>query len=264
MSNPKVRIDNVVKVFSGSRKHAQVLAVDHVSLDIMTNEFITILGPSGCGKSTLLRIVAGLEEQSSGHVYLDGQEVHGPSSNRGMVFQAYSLFPWLTVEENIQFGLKNKGVIAARRKEIAKEYVELVRLTGFEKHYPKQLSGGMQQRVAIARALANDPEILLLDEPFGALDNQTRTLMQELLLEIWEKSNKTILFITHDVEESIFLANRVIVMTSRPGRIKADIPIELEHPRPYNIKTTPRFLEYKEQLTELIREESLKAMQEAK
>ncbi|QCJ40637.1 ABC transporter ATP-binding protein [Bacillus sp. S3] len=264
MLNPKVQIDNVTKIYSGNRKHSQVLAVDHVSLNIMTNEFITILGPSGCGKSTLLRIVAGLEEQSSGQVYLDGHEVNGPSSNRGMVFQAYSLFPWLTVEENIQFGLKNKGMNAAERKEIVKDYIELVRLTGFEKHYPKQLSGGMQQRVAIARALANDPEILLLDEPFGALDNQTRTLMQELLLEIWEKSNKTILFITHDVEESIFLANRVIVMTSRPGRIKADIPIELEHPRPYSIKMAPRFLEYKEQLTELIREESLKAMMEVK
>jgi ABC-type nitrate/sulfonate/bicarbonate transport system ATPase subunit len=154
----------------------------------------------------------------------------------------------------------NAGV----RKDIVSNYIELVRLEGFEKHYPRQLSGGMQQRVAIARALANDPEILLLDEPFGALDNQTRILMQELLLEIWEKSHKTILFITHDVEESIYLANRVVVMTSRPGKIKADIPIDLEHPRPYSIKVEPHFLAYKEQLTELIREESLKAMMEVK
>ncbi|KAB7704262.1 ATP-binding cassette domain-containing protein [Bacillus aerolatus] len=262
--NAKVEIDNVTKIYSGNKKNSQVLALDTTSLKIMPNEFITILGPSGCGKSTLLRVVGGLEEQTTGHVYLDGEEVFGPSSNRGMVFQAYSLFPWLTVEENIEFGLKNNGMTAAQRKEVVHTYIELVRLNGFEKHYPKQLSGGMQQRVAIARALANDPEILLLDEPFGALDNQTRTLMQELLLEIWEKSNKTILFITHDVEESIFLANRVIVMTSRPGRIKADIPIDLEHPRPYNIKVSPRFLEYKEQLTELIREESLKAMMEVK
>ncbi|WP_225435403.1 ABC transporter ATP-binding protein [Bacillus aerolatus] len=264
MMNAKVEIDNVTKIYSGNKKNSQVLALDTTSLKIMPNEFITILGPSGCGKSTLLRVVGGLEEQTTGHVYLDGEEVFGPSSNRGMVFQAYSLFPWLTVEENIEFGLKNNGMTAAQRKEVVHTYIELVRLNGFEKHYPKQLSGGMQQRVAIARALANDPEILLLDEPFGALDNQTRTLMQELLLEIWEKSNKTILFITHDVEESIFLANRVIVMTSRPGRIKADIPIDLEHPRPYNIKVSPRFLEYKEQLTELIREESLKAMMEVK
>ncbi|MBU8879718.1 ABC transporter ATP-binding protein [Bacillus sp. FJAT-29790] len=264
MTNPKVEIKNVTKIFSGHKKNAQVLALDTTNLKIMPNEFITILGPSGCGKSTLLRIVAGLEEQTTGHVYLDGHEVSGPSSNRGMVFQAYSLFPWLTVEENILFGLKNNEMTSVQRKEIVKNYIELVRLNGFEKHYPRQLSGGMQQRVAIARALANDPEILLLDEPFGALDNQTRTLMQELLLEIWEKSHKTILFITHDVEESIFLANRVIVMTSRPGRIKADIPIELEHPRAYNIKVEPRFLAYKEQLTELIREESLKAMMEVK
>ncbi|OCA82066.1 sulfonate ABC transporter ATP-binding protein [Bacillus wudalianchiensis] len=264
MTNPKVQIDNVTKVFSGHKKNSPVLALDTTSLTVMPNEFITILGPSGCGKSTLLRIVAGLEEQTEGHIYLDGNEISGPSSNRGMVFQAYSLFPWLTVEENIQFGLKNSQMSPAQRKEVVQNYIELVRLNGFEKHYPRQLSGGMQQRVAIARALANDPDILLLDEPFGALDNQTRTLMQELLLEIWEKSNKTILFITHDVEESIFLANRVIVMTSRPGRIKADIPIDLHYPRPYNIKVDHRFLAYKEQLTELIREESLKAMMEVK
>ncbi|KMY56134.1 sulfonate ABC transporter ATP-binding protein [Bacillus sp. FJAT-27231] len=264
MRNPKVQVDRVTKIYTGNKKNPQVLALDTTNLTIMPNEFITILGPSGCGKSTLLRIVGGLEEQTTGHVYLDGEETFGPSSNRGMVFQAYSLFPWLTVEENIEFGLKTNGMTAAQRKEVVHNYIDLVQLKGFEKHYPRQLSGGMQQRVAIARALANDPEILLLDEPFGALDNQTRTLMQELLLEIWEKSNKTILFITHDVEESIFLANRVIVMTSRPGRIKADIPIDLEHPRPYSIKIDPRFLAYKEQLTELIREESLKAMMEVK
>ncbi|WHY90348.1 ABC transporter ATP-binding protein [Neobacillus cucumis] len=264
MMDAKLEIQNITKIFSGNKKGSQVLALNTTNLKIMPNEFITILGPSGCGKSTLLRIVAGLEEQTAGHVYLDGKEVYGPSSNRGMVFQAYSLFPWLTVEENIQFGLKHKELSTAQRKEIGRNYIELVRLEGFEKHYPRQLSGGMQQRVAIARALANDPEILLLDEPFGALDNQTRTLMQELLLEIWEKSHKTILFITHDVEESIYLANRVIVMTSRPGKIKADIPIELEHPRSYHIKMDSRFLAYKEQLTELIREESLKAMMEVK
>lgn len=263
MVNSKLQIKNVTKVFSGN-KGSNVLALDNTNLTILPNEFITILGPSGCGKSTLLRIVAGLEEQTTGQVFLDEQEVHGPSSNRGMVFQAYSLFPWLTVEENIQFGLKHKELSTEERNEIVSNYIELVQLKGFERHYPRQLSGGMQQRVAIARALANDPEILLLDEPFGALDNQTRTLMQELLLEIWEKSHKTILFITHDVEESIYLANRVVVMTSRPGKIKADIPIELEHPRPYSIKVEPRFLAYKEQLTELIREESLKAMLEVK
>lgn len=264
MTNLKVQIDGITKVFPGNKKNPQLLALDTTSLTVMSNEFITILGPSGCGKSTLLRIVAGLEEQTTGHVYLDGKEISGPSSNRGMVFQAYSLFPWLTVEENVHFGLEKNDMSPAVRKETVNNYIELVGLTGFEKHYPRQLSGGMQQRVAIARALANDPDILLLDEPFGALDNQTRTLMQELLLEIWEKSKKTILFITHDVEESIFLANRVIVMTSRPGKIKANIPIDLAHPRSYNIKIDPRFLAYKEQLTELIREESVKAMMEKK
>lgn len=256
---PKVSIQNLRKAYKS--KKSEVLAVDTVNLDIMENEFITILGPSGCGKSTLLRMVGGLEEQTSGHIYLGDQEMIGPSSNRGMVFQAYSLFPWLTIEKNIQFGLKNKGMKPEKRKEISDKYIELVGLSGFESHYPNQLSGGMKQRVAIARALANDPDILLLDEPFGALDSQTRLIMQELLLKIWEHKKKTILFITHDVEEAIFLGSRVLVMTSRPGKIKKDIKIELTHPRTYHVKTDPIFLKYKDDLTELIREESLKAIE---
>ncbi|MFD2616423.1 ABC transporter ATP-binding protein [Terrilactibacillus laevilacticus] len=255
---PKVTIQNIQKVYKGK---TDVLAVDTINFNIMENEFITILGPSGCGKSTLLRMVGGLEEQTSGHIYLGDQELVGPSSNRGMVFQAYSLFPWLTIEKNIQFGLKNKGMKEAERKEISDSYIELVGLKGFEKHYPNQLSGGMKQRVAIARALANDPEILLLDEPFGALDSQTRLIMQELLLNIWEKKKKTILFITHDVEEAIFLGSRVLVMTSRPGKIKEDISIELSHPRTYHVKSDPAFIKIKDHLTELIREESLKAIE---
>ncbi|MEH6949524.1 ABC transporter ATP-binding protein [Bacillus sp. JJ634] len=256
-----VNVKDVKKVYGGNGKKPDVLAVDTINLKIMRNEFITILGPSGCGKSTLLRMIGGLEEQTEGTIYWQGGEIIGPSANRGMVFQAYSLFPWLNIEENIQYGLKIKGMDSKERKEITNRYIELVGLQGFEHHYPKQLSGGMQQRVAIARALANDPEILLLDEPFGALDNQTRLIMQELLLEIWEKTHKTILFITHDVEEAIFLGSRVITMTSRPGKIKADIPINLAHPRSYKIKTEKEFLVLKEQLTELIRGESLKAME---
>ncbi len=256
-----VEVKEVRKIFKGKGKSPDVLAVDTVNLKIKKNEFITILGPSGCGKSTLLRMIGGLEKQSEGIIYLARNEITGPSANRGMVFQAYSLFPWLTVEENIQFGSKIKKMESAKKKAITQQYIELVGLKGFEQHYPKQLSGGMQQRVAIARALANEPEILLLDEPFGALDSQTRLIMQELLLTIWEKTHKTILFITHDVEEAIFLGTRVLTMTSRPGKIKADIPITLEHPRSYKIKTEHHFIDLKEQLTELIRSESLKSIE---
>jgi ABC-type nitrate/sulfonate/bicarbonate transport system ATPase subunit len=190
---------------------------------------------------------------------LRGREVRGPGADRGMVFQSYTLFPWLTVAENIAYGLREKGMPAAQRADIVRTYIEKVGLRGFENHYPKQLSGGMQQRTAIARALANDPAILLLDEPFGALDNQTRALMQELLLGIWERERKTVLFVTHDIEEAIFLASRVVVMTARPGRIKADIPVDLPHPRHYRMKTSPEFSELKARLTEEIRAEAVLA-----
>lgn len=254
----KLVIDQVGKVFS--TKGGEMVALDRTSFKVKEGEFITILGPSGCGKSTILRIVAGLEEPSSGKVYLDGHEVKGPGPDRGMVFQSYTLYPWLTVEDNIAFGLKLKGTSQKQCKEVAQHYLELIGLSGFEKHYPIQLSGGMKQRVAIARALANDPEILLMDEPFGALDAQTRTIMQEILLKAWEESKKTILFITHDVEESIFLADSVYVMTARPGRLKENIPVSLPRPREYNIKNSSEFLSLKTQLLDLIREETLKAI----
>lgn len=254
----KLVIDQVGKVFS--TKGGEMVALDRTSFKVKEGEFITILGPSGCGKSTILRIVAGLEEPSSGKVYLDGREVKGPGSDRGMVFQSYTLYPWLTVEDNIAFGLKLKGTTRKQCKEAAQHYLELIGLSGFEKHYPIQLSGGMKQRVAIARALANDPEILLMDEPFGALDAQTRSIMQEILLKVWEESKKTILFITHDVEESIFLADSVYVMTARPGRLKENIPVNLPRPRDYNIKSSSEFLSLKTRLLDLIREETLKAL----
>jgi ABC-type nitrate/sulfonate/bicarbonate transport system ATPase subunit len=206
----------------------------------------------------LLRIVAGLDTPTMGAVRLDGRLVEGPGADRGMVFQSYTLFPWLTVVENIKFGLREKSLPPARQSEIAAHYVAKVGLAGFEHHYPKTLSGGMQQRTAIARALANDPRILLLDEPFGALDNQTRSLMQELLLSIWESERKTVLFVTHDIEEAIFMANRVVVMTARPGRIKAEVAVPLAHPRHYTIKTSPEFSALKAALTEQIRVEALK------
>ncbi|TAN02067.1 MAG: ABC transporter ATP-binding protein [Rhizobiaceae bacterium] len=257
--NAKLLVEKVSRRFPGVRGGAPVQALMPVDLSVAEKDFITILGPSGCGKSTLLRIVAGLDHPSEGRVLLDGRELKGPGRDRGMVFQSYTLFPWLTVAENIAFGLREKGMPEARRKEIVANYMQLVGLKGFENHWPKQLSGGMQQRTAIARALANDPEILLLDEPFGALDNQTRGLMQELLLGIWERERKTVLFVTHDIEEAIFMASRVIVMSARPGRIKSDVTVDLPHPRSYTIKTSPEFSEFKARLTEEIRVEAMQA-----
>ncbi len=254
----KLVIDGVSRTFPGVRDGAPTVALQPTTLAVADNDFITILGPSGCGKSTLLRIVAGLDAPSVGRVLLDGAPVTTPGADRGMVFQSYTLFPWLTVRQNICFGLRERGETAARQEEIAAHYVAKIGLRGFEHHYPKMLSGGMQQRTAIARALANGPKILLLDEPFGALDNQTRGLMQELLLSIWESERTTVLFVTHDIEEAIFLANRVVVMTARPGRIKADLTVALPHPRHYTLKTTPEFSALKAQITEDIRSEALK------
>jgi ABC-type nitrate/sulfonate/bicarbonate transport system ATPase subunit len=255
----KLSIQNLSKTY-----HADghvVTAIDAIDLTIRNKEFATILGPSGCGKSTLLRIVAGLLKPTSGVVRLDGQPIGGPGQDRGMVFQSYTLFPWLTVKENIQFGLELSGMPKGEQDRVAQEFVEKVGLKGFERAYPKALSGGMKQRVAIARALANNPAVLLLDEPFGALDAQTRSLMQELLTQVWEELHKTILFVTHDVEEAIFLSDRVFVMTARPGRIKAEIEIPLERPRSYEIKATETFLALKKRALTLIREEALKATQ---
>ena len=254
----KLSIQNVSRVFPGVHGGPPTQALVPTSLTVEDNDFITILGPSGCGKSTLLRIVAGLDTPTEGQVLLDGARVTGPGADRGMVFQSYTLFPWLSVRENICFGLRERNVEPKRQDEIARYWIDKVGLAGFERHYPRMLSGGMQQRTAIARALANDPKILLLDEPFGALDNQTRSLMQELLLALWEAERKTILFVTHDIEEAIFMANRVVVMSARPGRIKADVAIGLGHPRHYTIKTTPEFSALKAQLTEEIRAEALK------
>ena len=242
----KLVIQGVSKAFASTE------ALERIDLAIGDNDFLCILGPSGCGKSTLLRIVAGLEVSSTGRVLLDGQPVERPGPDRGMVFQSYTLFPWLTVRQNVLFGTRSTEDKATR-------LISQVGLKGFENHYPKQLSGGMQQRTALARALANDPRILLLDEPFGALDNQTRALMQELLLGIWEADRKTVLFVTHDIDEAIFMASRVAVMSARPGRIKCELKIELTHPRHYKMKTSPEFSDYKARLTEEIRVEAMKA-----
>jgi ABC-type nitrate/sulfonate/bicarbonate transport system ATPase subunit len=250
---PILQIRGVERRFAGAG--GGTLALQATDLAVAENDFVTILGPSGCGKSTLLRIVAGLDQPTAGQVLLDGQRIDGPGADRGMVFQSYTLFPWLNVLDNVCFGLRERGLPRPQQLEIAHGFIAKVGLAGFESHYPKQLSGGMQQRTAIARALANGPRMLLMDEPFGALDHQTRELMQELLLGIWEAERKTVLFVTHDIDEAVFMASRVVVMSARPGRIKLDRTVDLPHPRHYSVKTTPGFAALKAELTESVREE---------
>ncbi len=257
MALPVLRIRGVERRFVSASSNT--LALQSTDLDVGENDFITILGPSGCGKSTLLRIVAGLDQPTAGEVLLDGRAVSGPGADRGMVFQSYTLFPWLNVLDNVCFGLRERGLPRARQVEIAQGFIAQVGLNGFERHYPKQLSGGMQQRTALARALANDPRTLLMDEPFGALDHQTRELMQELLLGLWERQAKTVLFVTHDIDEAVFMASRVVVMSARPGRIKLSRDVELPHPRHYSVKTTPAFSALKGELTEAVRAEVMAA-----
>ncbi|MFM2274311.1 MAG: hypothetical protein RL211_183 [Pseudomonadota bacterium] len=252
-------INGVSRSFASVTGSGSTPALDATSMSVAENDFVTILGPSGCGKSTLLRIVAGLDQQTSGEVLLEGKCIAGPDADRGMVFQSYTLFPWLNVRDNVCFGLNERGLARQEQIDIAQGFIKKVGLTGFENHFPKQLSGGMQQRTAIARALANRPRILLMDEPFGALDHQTRELMQELLLSIWEAERKTILFVTHDIDEAVFMGSRTVVMSARPGRIKLDRVVSLSHPRSYAVKTTPAFIELKAELTEQVRIEVLAA-----
>lgn len=228
-------------------------------MTVNASEFAVIVGPSGCGKTTLLRIVAGLEKPSSGKITLNGRPIKGPGQDRGVVFQSYSLFPWLTVEDNVAFGPRQCGKSPAQVREIVDHYLEVTGLTPFRKLYPKALSGGMKQRTAIARALANDPDILLMDEPFGALDAQTRVVMQELLLKVWEGEHKTVLFITHDIDEAIFLADTIHVMTRHPGTIKNTIRVPLGRPRDHEIMMTLEFTALKRQIVDMIWEESMQA-----
>ena len=260
MTAPLLSIRGVARSFPSTRGGAATAALQATDLDAAENDFITILGPSGCGKSTLLRIVAGLDQPTAGEVLLDGKRVSGPGADRGMVFQSYTLFPWLTVRENVCFGLRERGLPPREQLAITQSFIERVGLTGFENHYPKQLSGGMQQRTALARALANGPRMLLMDEPFGALDHQTRELMQELLLGIWEAEQKTVLFVTHDIDEAVFMGSRVVVMSARPGRIKFDCAVPFAHPRHYSIKTSAAFVALKAELTEQVRAEVLAAV----
>lgn len=227
-------------------------ALQSINLNVEEEEFTCILGPSGCGKTTLLRIIAGLETATSGKVIIDGEEVTGPTSRMAMIFQDYSLFPWRTVLDNIAFGLEVKGIAEEERYKVATRYLDLIGLCGFGKNFPYELSGGMRQRVAVARALAIDPAVLLMDEPFGALDAQTRNMLQKQLLEIWDKTKKTVLFVTHSVDEAVFMADRIVVLTSRPGMIKEVVPIDLPRPRD---RTSPDFAAVRRYVLSLIDEQ---------
>lgn len=256
MSEPKMAVDRLWKIYEGGKRGGEVVAIEDLSLAVHDNEFVSLVGPSGCGKSTLLMMAAGLEPISAGDIRCDGRPVDGPGRDRGMVFQSYTLFPWLTVAANIRFALKKSDLPPARQDELVAEHIRLVGLDGFAQAHPNQLSGGMRQRVAIARALIGKPQMLLMDEPFGALDAQTRLQMQELLLQVWQAQRTTVLFVTHDVEEAILLSDRIYVMTARPGRIKREVQVDL--PRPRNLLETesdPRFAQLRKQVLGLIREE---------
>lgn len=234
------------------------VALDQVNLHIDTGELVCIVGASGSGKTTLLRIMAGLDQPTSGHVTVDGIQVTGPGPDRGMVFQSYTLYPWMSVAANVGFGLKLQGIPAAQRREQVDYYLEVVGLSRFAQSSPHQLSGGMKQRVAIARALAAEPKVLLMDEPFGALDAQTKESMQGFLLDVWRRTNTTILMITHDVEEAVFLSQRVYVLTSAPGRVKQEVRILLPKERDFGSKGSMSFLQQRQEVLDLLREERQK------
>ncbi|PJR12530.1 ABC transporter ATP-binding protein [Sinorhizobium meliloti] len=238
-SDPKISFQNVTRRFGEGE--SSVLALDRLSLDIGEGEFVTVVGPSGCGKSTAMNIAAGLTEVSDGRVLVDGKPVDGPGPERGVIFQQYALFPWLTVRQNVEFGLRIKNMPAAERRRIADHFIDLVGLKDFADALPKTLSGGMKQRCAIARAYAVNPTILLMDEPFGALDALTRVNMQDQLLDTWSRERRTVIFITHDVDEAVYLANRVIVMAARPGRLHEIVPVDLPYPRNEEIRLSPEF-----------------------
>jgi NitT/TauT family transport system ATP-binding protein len=263
---PSLRVEGVTKSYT-LRDGSRFDALERIDLAMGEGEFVAIVGPSGCGKSSLLRMVAGLEEPSAGRVVFDDVPVDGPSSRRGMVFQEYALPPWKTVAQNVELGLKFRGVAPKERAEIAGRYINLVGLQGFEQRYPRELSGGMRQRCALARTLANDPELLLMDEPFAAVDAQTREILQDELLKIWgqhlaARERKMVLFVTHAIDEAVFLADRVIVMSSRPGRIKEEFTNPLPRPRTADTRSSPAFLAARDHLWGLLRDETLKAILE--
>jgi NitT/TauT family transport system ATP-binding protein len=246
-----LKISNLYEQFKIKKR--TIVALKDINMHIETGEFVCIVGASGSGKSTLLRLIAGLDTPTSGEITVDGQPVIAPGSDRGMVFQKYTLYPWMSVQKNVEFGLKLLGITANKRREVASYYLDIVGLTNFAKSLPKELSGGMKQRVAIARALATNPKILLMDEPFGALDIQTKENMQQFLLEIWSKTNCTILMITHDVREAVFLSQRIYVLSTQPGTIEQEYQINLPSERDYHIKRQPAFHQQTEKIIDLLR-----------
>lgn len=246
----RIELRDLRKVFLHNGR--ELVAVDRLSFTVDPKEFVCILGPSGCGKTTLLRLIAGLESPTSGTILLGGEEITRAGPNRGMVFQEFALFPWRTVRKNVEFGLELKKILPEEKRELSNKYIELVGLRGFEDAHPRELSGGMKQRVGIARALANDPQVLLMDEPFGSLDAQTRNLMQMELLRIRESAKKTVIFVTHSVDESVYLADRIIVMTARPGSVRESIDVPIARPRE---RTSSEFIDIRARVLELLQEE---------
>jgi ABC-type nitrate/sulfonate/bicarbonate transport system ATPase subunit len=255
-----VVLDRVSLAYRRPRDGSSFLAVDGVSLSVERGEFVTIVGPSGCGKSSLLMLVAALLRPTEGDIQLSGRRVSAPGPDRALVFQDFALLPWRTVLKNVELGLELKGEPAKRREEVARRYLGMAGLRQFERHYPHQLSGGMRQRVGIARALSVDPEVLLMDEPFGALDAQIRQIMAGELLKIWERDRKTILFVTHDIDEAVFLADRVVVMSASPGRVLEVLPVSLPRPREHDLRNTPEFAAYRQRIWRLLEHEVQQAL----
>jgi NitT/TauT family transport system ATP-binding protein len=250
-----IELKHLSKEFDTNGK--SVKAIEDMNLSINEGDFVSFIGPSGCGKTTILRLIAGLESPTEGVVFERGEKVEGPGPNRGMVFQDFALFPWRTVIKNIEFGLEIKGIPKTERRKIALEYIDLVNLEGFEDAHPNELSGGMKQRVGIARALANEPDVLLMDEPFGSLDAQTRNIMQRELLDIWEKTGKTVIFVTHSVDEALYLSDRIVVLTARPATNKKDFKIDLPRPRD---RAGKEFARIRHEILAEVEEEVTKAM----
>ena len=250
VASSKILAEHIDKIYTSGKKSTK--AIEDASIDIQDNDFVCIVGPSGCGKSTLLRMLAGLDFPTNGNIIVNDRKVTGPGPDRGMVFQTYTLFPWMSVEDNIKFGLKLKKMPKDKQEEIANRYLKIIGLEKFAKSYPKELSGGMKQRVAIARALANQPEVLLMDEPFGALDPHTKSMMQLLMREIWEKEHPTVVFITHDIDEAVFLANKIYVMSARPGKIMKEVNVYLPHKRTLELKDSTEFIKIRKDINSLL------------